>query len=357
MMKTDEALTLERIAEHLGARLCCPEGGAAAPPPVIGLATLADATGDRLSFVTGPRHLAAAQASGAAALIVGSAFAQAPQLRHHRLLVVDEPYLAYARAAALFEQSQPVEPGVHGHAWVAPEATLGAEVSLGPGAVVMGDACLQPGVVLGAGCVVEAGAYLGPGTRLVANVFVGRGSRIGADCLLHPGAVIGSDGFGQAPSAEGWTRIPQLGGVQVGDRVEIGANSTVDRGALSDTVIESGVRIDNQVHVAHNVRIGQNTAIAGCVGIAGSTVIGKNCKIGGAVGIVGHIEICDNVTVTAMSIVNRSVTQPGAYSNTLDIQHKRAWQRSLIHLRRLDQLHRRVRRLEQQLASYEQQHD
>lgn len=358
LMPTAAAVwTLERLAERLGARLRYRAGGKAASPAIVGLATLEEAVGDQLSFVIKPRYLAAARVSGAAALIVGSDLAQAPELQCHSLLVVEDAYLAYANAAALFERSQRPKPGVHGHAWVAPEATLGAGVSVGPGAVVMGDACLGADVVLGAGCVVEAGVRLGPGTRLVANVFVGYGSRIGADCVLHPGAVIGSEGFGQASSTEGWKRIAQLGGVRIGDRVEIGANTTVDRGALSDTVIESGVRIDNQVHVAHNVRIGENTAIAGCVGIAGSAVIGKNCKIGGAVGIVGHIRICDNVDVTAMSIVSRSIAQPGKYSNTLDIRPKYGWQRSLVHLRHLDELHRRVRRLERQLASYEQRHD
>ena len=190
------------------------------------------------------------------------------------------------------------------------------------------------------------GASVGAGSRLVARVTLYHGVQIGARCLVHAGAVIGADGFGVARDEEGWVKVPQLGSVRLGDDVEIGANTTIDRGAIEDTIIEDGVKLDNQIQVGHNVRIGAHTAIAGCTGIAGSTTIGKRCLIGGAVGFAGHLEIADDVIVTGLTFVSRSIDRPGVYSSCLPAVEAGEWRRAVARLHRLDELFDRVRRLE-----------
>ncbi|MDQ2695806.1 MAG: UDP-3-O-(3-hydroxymyristoyl)glucosamine N-acyltransferase, partial [Pseudomonadota bacterium] len=210
---------------------------------------------------------------------------------------------------------------------------------------------LGPGVFVGPVCVVGEGAVLGEATRLMANVTVCHGVRLGRRVLVHPGAVIGSDGFGLANDAGRWIKIPQLGGVVIGDDVEIGANTTIDRGALDDTVIEEGVKLDNQIQVAHNVHIGAHTAVAGCVGIAGSARIGRHCTQAGGVGVAGHLEIADHVHVTGMSMVTESITAPGVYSSGLGVEPGRVWKKIRVHLRHLDDLARRVAALEKKVRS------
>jgi len=194
--------------------------------------------------------------------------------------------------------------------------------------------------------VVGAGAVIGAGSRLVANVTICAGVRLGARVLVHPGAVIGADGFGLAREPEGWIKVPQVGSVSIGDDVEIGANTTIDRGAIEDTVIEEGVKLDNQIQVAHNVRIGAHTVVAGCAGISGSTSIGRNCMIAGAVGIAGHLEIVDGVVITGLTMVSRSIHKPGVYSGALPLDEARRWRRNAARFRQLDALAKRVARLE-----------
>jgi UDP-3-O-[3-hydroxymyristoyl] glucosamine N-acyltransferase len=213
-------------------------------------------------------------------------------------------------------------------------------------AVVESAATVAEHAYVGPGCVVGAGASIGQHSELGANVTLGRGVRIGARCILHPGAVIGADGFGFAREPEGWLKVPQLGGVVIGDDVEVGACTTIDRGAIDDTVVEDGVKLDNNIQVAHNVRIGAHTIVAACVGISGSTVIGKRCMIAGAVGFVGHLHIADDVVITGQTMVNRSISEPGVYSSALPMDEAKRWRRNSARFRQLDELARRLRALE-----------
>src|SRR5574337_877174 len=230
---------------------------------------------------------------------------------------------------------------------VAPDATVGALAHVGAGARI------AAGAVVGSLCEVGAGAAVGAGTRLAARVALGEGCRIGARGIVHSGGVIGADGFGFASAGSGdsarWEKIEQLGAVRIGDDVEIGANTCIDRGALDDTVIGDGVKIDNLIQIGHNVHIGAHTAIAGCVAIAGSAHIGKRCMIGGAAGIVGHIEIADDVVITAMTLVSRSIHEPGVYSGSAPMDRAAKWRKNSVRFRQLDELARRLQRLEQKL--------
>jgi UDP-3-O-[3-hydroxymyristoyl] glucosamine N-acyltransferase len=223
---------------------------------------------------------------------------------------------------------------------VHPEAQVGPFAVVGPRAVVGERAFVGPH------CVLETGVEVGPDTRLVARVTLCHGVRLGARCLVQPGAVVGGDGFGFAPERGTWVKVPQVGSVLVGDDVEIGANTTIDRGAIGDTVIEDGVKLDNQIQVGHNVRIGAHTAMAACVGVSGSTTIGRRCQIGGAVGIVGHLSICDDVAVTGYTMVSHSITKPGVYSGGIPAEEAPAWRRIVGRLKRIDALARRVAALE-----------
>ena len=215
-------------------------------------------------------------------------------------------------------------------------AQVAASASVGPLAVIEDGVDIGERAVVGPGCVVQRGAMIGADSWLVSRVSLYPGVRIGRRCLVHAGAVIGADGFGFAPDAGSWVKVPQLGGVQVGDDVEIGANTTIDRGAIEDTVVENGVKLDNQIQVGHNVTIGAHTAVAGCVGISGSTTIGRRCMIGGGVGIAGHLTIADDVVVTGCSLVSASIRQAGSYSSGMPTVETRLWRRMVAHLRRLD---------------------
>lgn len=265
-------------------------------------------------------------------------------------LVSSDPYLAYARVAALLHPPRAYPPAIDPTASVAPRARVSAGAYVGPQAVIEEEAIIGDGAVIGPGCVVERGAVIGLQTRLLANVSVGHHCVLGERVLVHPGAVIGADGFGFANDHGTWVKIPQIGKVRIGDDVEIGANTTIDRGSLDDTVIEDNVKIDNLVQVAHNVRIGAHTAIAGCVGIAGSAKIGKRCTLAGGVGVVGHLVIADDVHITGMSMVTKSLPQAGVYSAGTPLQSNREWHRNFVRLKQLDAMARRLRKLEQQMA-------
>ncbi|WP_006787103.1 UDP-3-O-(3-hydroxymyristoyl)glucosamine N-acyltransferase [Thiorhodospira sibirica] len=311
--------------------------------PIDSIAALRTACPGQLSFLQKRNHAPALAQTRASAVIVRPA--DVP-LCPCAALISDDPYLAFARAAQLLHPPKPVCPGIDPSAQISPDARIDpsarieAHCVIGPGCVIGAQ------VLLGPQCLLDAGCEVGAQSRLLARVTLGPAVRLGQRCLLHPGAVIGADGFGFAPSRDGWVKIPQLGSVLIGDDVEIGANTTIDRGALEDTCIETGVKIDNLVQVAHNVHIGAHTAIAGCVGIAGSARIGRHCAIGGGVGILGHITITDHVTVTGMSFVSASIDTPGVYSSGMPHQAARQWNRSVAHLRRLDELAQRVRQLE-----------
>lgn len=329
------------LAEHLGARL---EGGVPTHE-VRALAPLATATEGDLSFFTHRRHLDDLRATRAGAVIVTP---EHVELCPVAALVHPRPYVAYARASALMAVPHEIAPPgenlsavVEDGAEVHPDAGIGPHAYIGPGARVGARAQVGPG------CVVEAGASIGDDTRLVANVVVCRGVQVGERCLVHPGVVIGADGFGLAKEEGRWIKIEQLGSVRIGAEVEIGANTTIDRGALRDTVIGDRVKIDNQVQIAHNVIIGDDTAIAGSVAIAGSARIGARCEIGGAAMISGHLDIADEVRVTGGSAVAASITERGSWSSGMPAQKSRAWGRMWVRMQQLDELAHRLERLEQ----------
>lgn len=335
--------TLGEIATVCGAQL---QGGAATTV-ISGVAALDRAQAGQLSFLISPHYRAHLAHSAAAAVILAPHDASACPVP---ALVTNHPHLAYAKAAALFEPPLPVTQGVHPSAWVSPEAHIAADAWIGPHCTIEAGAILEAAVHIGPNCVIGERARLGAGSRLVAQVTVCHGVQIGKRVLVHPGAVLGSDGFGLARDAQGhWLKVPQLGGLRIGNDVEIGANTSIDRGALDDTVIEDGVKLDNQIQVAHNVRIGAHTAVAGCVGIAGSAQIGRHCMLGGGVGISGHLHIADHVQVTGMSLVAQSIQQAGIYSSGLTVEPNRLWNKISGRLRRLDELFRRLAALEKKI--------
>ncbi len=318
------ALRLGSIVDALGGELCGnPEQS------IEGLAPLESATPSQLSFLSNPRYASQLAASRAACVIVAPA-QRAAALARGDCIVADEPYLYFARVTQLWKKGlAPLSgPPIH------------------PSAVVDPDAVIDPTARIGALCVVERGARIGAGTVLKARVTVGEGCVIGERCVLHPGAVVGADGFGFAPNAGAWEKIEQLGAVRIGNDVEVGANTCIDRGALADTVIEDGVKLDNLIQIGHNVRIGRNTAIAGCVGVAGSANIGAHCTIGGAAMILGHLTLGDHVNISAGSFVSRSILKPGLYSGIFPIDDNAAWEKNAATLKQLHKLRDRLKALE-----------
>lgn len=310
---------------------------------LTGIASLSEAGPWDLSFCSGKRQLGVLASTLAGAVILQREVASDCPAD---CLLAEDTYLAFARATALFGCEAPPVSGIHPKAVVAPDAELHATVSVGPGAVVAKGAVLDANVVLGAGVYVGEGSRVGAGTRVHPNAVLYSDVIIGRDCVIHSQAVLGADGFGFARGPDGWVKIHQLGGVRMGDNVEIGAGTTIDRGTLEHTVIEDGVIIDNLVQVGHNCRIGPRTAIAGCTGLAGSTVIGADCTLAGGVGVVGHVEICDNVHVTGMTMVTRSIDKPGSYSSGTRMARTHDWKRSAVRFSQLESILRRLAVLE-----------
>ncbi|BAZ94450.1 UDP-3-O-acylglucosamine N-acyltransferase [Thiohalobacter sp. COW1] len=335
--------TLEALARQLEVRLV--GDGATC---IDGVCTLQQGREGGLSFLANTAYRKYLHNTRASAVIVADEdLADCPV----PALVSDNPYATYARAATLLSELPAPAPGVHPSAVVHPQAQVDTSASVGPLCVIEAGAVIGEDCVLGPNCLVGRGARVGAGTRLVANVTLCHEVRLGRGCLLHPGVVIGSDGFGIAKDQGRWLKVPQLGGVEIGDDVEIGANTTVDRGALENTVIAGGAKLDNQIQVAHNVHIGEHTAVAGCVGISGSARIGSHCLLAGGVGVVGHLEIADHTVVTGMSMVTRSITEAGVYSSGLAAMPADKWNRIQARLRRLDDMARRLQSLEQQLTA------
>jgi len=267
------------------------------------------------------------------------------------------PHAYFARVAALLHPTPLPAPGVHALASVHAGATLEPNASVGPYAVIGDGARIGEGAVIGAHAYVGVGATVGARTRLWPGVVLYHGCRVGERCQLHSGVVVGADGFGnaweQGDDGGHWLKVPQVGRAIIGDDVEIGANTTVDRGAIEDTVIEQGVRLDNLIMIAHNVRVGAHTAIAACTGIAGSTRIGKRCRIGGAVGISGHLTITDDVEIGGKTMITKSITKAGSYSGSYPFEDTRLWRRNAVQIRHLDELVQQVKQLEKRLAQLE----
>ncbi|HXN14956.1 MAG TPA: UDP-3-O-(3-hydroxymyristoyl)glucosamine N-acyltransferase, partial [Usitatibacter sp.] len=276
----------------------------------------------------------------AGALIVGPGDREIVSLPR---IVSDNPYAYYARTVALFHPEPAVVAGVHPSAQVDRSASVAASAEVGPYVVIGAGARIGERARIGAASVVGERVSIGADTRLHPRVTLYDGVAIGARCVLHSGAVIGADGFGMARDQGQWIKIPQVGSVRIGDEVEVGANTCIDRGALDDTVIEDGVKLDNQIQIGHNCVIGAHTVIAGCTGISGSVTVGRHCMIGGGAGLVGHISICDHVTISGMTLITKNITQPGTYTSGLPFMPHAEWLRNAVHLRRLDALAARTR--------------
>jgi len=299
---------------------------------ITGLASLESATPQSLSFLSHPKYQQKLAASQAACVIVS------PQMQEQALargscIVVAQPYLYFAKVTQLWRREHQVQAGpcIHPSAVIDPAAEVDPSASVGPL------------------CVIERGARIGAHTVLKSRVTVSEGCVVGARCILHPGVVIGADGFGFAPNGAAWEKIEQLGAVRIGNDVEIGANTCIDRGALQDTVIEDGVKLDNLIQIGHNVRVGRNTAMAGCVGVAGSANIGAGCTIGGGSAVLGHLTLADGVHVSAFSLVTRSILKPGHYTGVFPIDDNASWEKNAATLKQLHALRERVRGLEQQI--------
>jgi len=338
-------LTLSEIAAQLGGRVV---GDSKTQVRQIG--SLDRATAEQISFVAQRRHVPKLAHTRAGAIILAPAMEPLAAIPR---IVADDPALYFARVARLFNPRPRCEPGIDQAAHVDPRAAVDASARVETGASIGARARIGPRAWIGAGCYVGEGAEVGEDARLYPTAVVYDDCVIGARSHVHAGAVIGADGFGYARNGERWDAIPQIGRALVGDDVDVGANTTIDRGAIDDTVIENGVKLDNQIQIGHNVRIGANTAIAACVGIAGSTVIGKNCEIGGAAMIGGHLRIADGSRVSAATAVSGSILQPGTYTGIFPIDDHASWLRNAAGLRRLSKLLDRVRALEKRLFGKE----
>ncbi len=335
------SLSLGEIVSRLGGELLGDPGIL-----VSRVATLEKATTGSIAFFANPLYVDQLGVTRAGAVIVGPQFRDAVQRPR---IVTSNPYAYFARVSALLNPGPETSPGIHPAAVVDAGAILGQDVRIGPGAVI------EAGVSIGAGCSVGAntclgrGVSLGEGSVIYPNVTVYHGCTLGKRTIVHAGVVIGADGFGIAMDEGRWVKVPQIGGVVIGDDVEIGANTTIDRGAMDDTVIEEGVKLDNQIQIGHNVHIGAHTAIAACAGVAGSARIGKFCRIGGASGINGHITIADHVEISAHTLITKSINEPGTYSGAYPFSSNREWRRGAVGLRNIGELAARVRALEQEL--------
>ena len=335
------ALSLGSIAARFGCELVGDPDA-----EVAFVSTLANARPGAISFLANPVYRPQLAQTAATAVAV-----RADDVEHcaANALVVDEPYLLFARVATELYPPRRATPGVHASAVVEPSATVDPDAEVGPhayiahGSSVAAGARIGPGAVVGEGCTVGEHTELGPNVSLIKDV------TIGARCIVHAGAVLGADGFGHAASDSGWFKVPQVGGLRVGNDVEIGANTSIDRGAIDDTIVEDGVRLDNQIQIAHNCRIGAHTVIAAQAGISGSTRIGQRCMIAGQVGIVGHIQVCDNVVITGAAVVTKSITKPGVYSASFPAERDGDWKKNVARFRRLGSLSSRLKRVEERV--------
>jgi UDP-3-O-[3-hydroxymyristoyl] glucosamine N-acyltransferase len=312
-----------------------------------GVGTLESATPEQLGFLANPHYRAQLATTRAGAVVLRAADAETCA---GACLIAADPYVAFAKIAALFERDAAPAAGIHPAAVVAASASIAASASVGPFCVVGANASIGDGAILGPHCIVGERCAIGAQSRLVARVTLVRDVTLGRRVLVHPGAVIGADGFGLAFDTDRWIKVPQLGGVRIGDDCEIGANTTIDRGALGDTVLEDDVRLDNQIQIAHNVIVGAHTAMAGCAAVAGSAKIGRYCLIGGGAGILGHLEIADRVTITARALVTHSIRAAGEYSSGVPLQENAQWRRNAARFKHLDELARRVQALEKKDA-------
>jgi UDP-3-O-[3-hydroxymyristoyl] glucosamine N-acyltransferase len=333
---------------ELAARFDCRLTGSAPDTVVHRVATLSAADSDAVTFLANPLYREQLAVTGAAAVVLEAAYAAECPVA---CLITANPYATYARIAAYLHPAPAVLPGIHPTASIAAGAVIPASAHVGPHAVI-GDGCrLGESVVVGAGSVLASDVCIGAHTRLAPRVTLLDGVSVGERCMIHSGAIVGSDGFGFAEDHGAWVKVPQLGSVVIGDDVEIGANTTIDRGTIESTVIEDGVKIDNLVQIAHNVRVGAHTVMAAMSGAAGSTKIGRRCKIGGGVVFVNQITICDDVMFLFRSTVTKSITEPGVYAGSLPAEEAGTWRRNASRFRNLDTMAQRLRAVEKTLTS------
>jgi len=337
-------LRLDEIVERLGGQLA-----GNGETVVSRIATLDGAGPGDLTFFANPKYRSRLAGTRAAAVIVAAeAAGECPTAA----IVTPQPYLYFARVAQWLHA--PVEPPKGAHPSAIVQSAVPASASIGAHTYVDAEVVIGEDVVIGANCTLGRGCRIGTGSRLHAGVTVYDGCIVGARAIIHSGAVIGADGFGFAREDDGaWLKIPQTGRVVIGDDVEIGANTAIDRGAIDDTIIEEGVKLDNQIQIAHNVRIGAHTAMAGCVGVAGSTRIGRRCTFGGAAMIIGHLTIADDVNVSSGTLVTKSITRPGTYTGTVPFLDHGDWLKNFSRLRHLDAMADKIRLLEARLADLE----
>ncbi len=337
------------LVERLGGRLI-----GDADKQVVGIAPLSDADASHITFLSNPKFRTQAAQTRAAALILSAADDEVvgPAYPGARIVAAN-PYAYFARAAQYFASlnAHVTASGIHRTAFVDPEAQVSASASIGPHAAIEAGAWVGEDCVIGAGCVIGRNARVGAKTRFHPRVTFLDGCRIGERGIVHSGAVIGADGFGFANESGKWIKIPQTGAVTIGDDVEIGANTTIDRGALADTVIEDGVKLDNQIQIGHNCQIGAHTAMAGCVGVAGSAIIGKHCTFGGAAMVLGHLTIADNVHISSGSMVSRSINEPGQYTGFYPLAKNAEWEKSAVIVRNLPSMREKIRELEKNIKS------
>lgn len=329
---------LHELAELLKAEL-----RGAADLQINGLGTLQHAGPDQMAFLANASYRKQLAETRAGAVLLRAEDAEGFA---GNCLVLADPYLAYARLSHLFDRKPVAPAGIHPSAVIADSAQVAVTASIGPGVIIEDEAVIGDNVVLGAHCFVGARSRIGKDGWLAPRVTLYHDVSIGERVVIQSGAVLGGEGFGFAKQDGQWLKIAQIGGVTVGNDVEIGANTTIDRGALDDTRIGNDVKLDNQIMIAHNVEVGDHTAMAACVGISGSTRIGRNCMLAGGVGLVGHIEICDNVFVTGMTMVTHSISEPGAYSSGTAMQPAGDWKKNAVRFRQLDDMAKRIRALE-----------
>ena len=332
---------LSEIAARLGGRVL-----GSAEVCVSQVATLDTAQADQISFLTNSKYRAQLASTNAGAVILGEADADATGLPR---IISDNPYAYFAKVSALLNPLPEARAGIHPSAVIGAGAKIDATASIAATAVIGEGATIGAFSVIGEGCYIGENAVVGSHARLYPRVVVYHDCLIGDNLIAHSGAVIGADGFGIAMDEGRWIKIPQIGRVVIGNDVEIGANTTIDRGALDDTVIEDGVKLDNQIQVAHNVRIGAHTAIAGCVGIAGSATIGKYCRIGGSAGILGHLQIADHVEIASFTLIGKSIREAGSYAGIFPFSHSDEWRKTAAQLRHLDELAHKVKSLQQEI--------
>ena len=332
---------LTEIAARLGGRVL-----GDAEVSVTQIATLENARSSHISFLTNSKYRGQLASTQAGAVILSESDADATDLPR---IISDNPYAYFAKVSALLNPLPEVVPGIHPGAIVGAGARIDATASIAATAVIGEGATIGAHSVIGEGCCIGTNVSIGSHARLYPNVVIYHDCVVGDNLIAHSGAVIGSDGFGIAMDEGRWIKIPQIGRVVIGNDVEIGANTTIDRGALNDTVIEDGVKLDNQIQVAHNVRIGAHTAIAGCAGIAGSAVIGRYCLIGGGARILGHLQLADHVEIAAHTLVGKSIREAGSYAAIFPFSKTEDWRKNAVHLRHLDNLAKRIKAMEQEI--------